>query len=612
MLSCLQSTRVSVLINGSPSAEFGIEKGLRQGCSLSPFLFNIAAEGLHQLICNAKEQSLMCGIGDVDVGWNVSHLQYADDTLIFLRNDLNELLNIKMILLWFEVFSGLGVNYHKSTWIGVNISDYWCGVMASRWGCRQESLPFKYLGSLVGFNPRRISGWDFLVNNMRNRLQSWKSRLLSVAGRLTLVKAVLSSMPLYHLSIFAMPVTVCNDCEKIFRCFLWSGSADGKCFSKARWELVKKPVEFGGLGVGDLLHRNKSFMLKGVYQLVNGSSKVWARQIRIRLNVRSLGDLRHVDVRSLSPIWRDFLKVWGVGSDLHGFLQTQLRPRLGSGDTISFWADLWCSPAPLSVLFPRLFRLSSLPEGRVGEFGQWSSDGWQWSLPWDRPLLPRELDIVDTLHTHLVIPSSGVSDRFAWQPTLDKTFTIESFSGLLLLHQRADLQSPPYDNVWHQLVPHRISFFLWQCFNDCVPSKEFLCRRRVLPVGQEFCNWCISEEESWQHILMLCDVTSALMYKVRSWFGVSAPLQTTSFYYVWEVWRSDFPSRSRAVKDMWLMLFYAVCWVTWLGRNEAVFKGKSLDVEALFRRTMSQWYFWLLSANSLFPYRLHDLLADST
>ncbi len=114
----ISSNWVFVLVNGSSSDEFGVERGLRQGCSLSPHLLNIVAEGLYQLVCNAKLLRPIRRIADSMDGWNLNHLEYADNTLFFLRNDIEELESVKVILRWFNAFSGLKVNYHKSTLIG--------------------------------------------------------------------------------------------------------------------------------------------------------------------------------------------------------------------------------------------------------------------------------------------------------------------------------------------------------------------------------------------------------------------------------------------------------------------------------------------------------------
>lgn len=81
MASCLSFTSISVLINGSPSKEFRMERGLRQGDPLSPFLFLLAAEALQMLTLDACNKGIFKGLSLAEDGSNVSLLQYADPIL---------------------------------------------------------------------------------------------------------------------------------------------------------------------------------------------------------------------------------------------------------------------------------------------------------------------------------------------------------------------------------------------------------------------------------------------------------------------------------------------------------------------------------------------------
>ncbi|XP_028065507.1 uncharacterized protein LOC114268521 [Camellia sinensis] len=83
--SCISTSRISVLVNRSPTTEFSSQKGLRQGDFLSPFLFNIVAEGLNLLLDKAKEKWLIRGASVGPKELKISHLQFADDTIIFCK-----------------------------------------------------------------------------------------------------------------------------------------------------------------------------------------------------------------------------------------------------------------------------------------------------------------------------------------------------------------------------------------------------------------------------------------------------------------------------------------------------------------------------------------------
>ncbi|GKF23313.1 hypothetical protein Tco_0075635 [Tanacetum coccineum] len=76
---------------------------------------------------------------------------------------------------------------------------------ASKTGCASLKPPFSYLGSKVGGLMSRIQSWDEIMNTLAARLSKWKMKTLSIGGRLTLLKSVLGSMPIYHLSLFKAP-----------------------------------------------------------------------------------------------------------------------------------------------------------------------------------------------------------------------------------------------------------------------------------------------------------------------------------------------------------------------------------------------------------------------
>jgi len=105
---------MSVLVNGSPTKEFILIKGLRQGDPLAPFLFLIAAESLVVMFRTAIEKLLMesLEIGKRMIKGNM--LQYLDDTLFFDKASIKSMYHIQVILNYFDLASDLKVNFLKS------------------------------------------------------------------------------------------------------------------------------------------------------------------------------------------------------------------------------------------------------------------------------------------------------------------------------------------------------------------------------------------------------------------------------------------------------------------------------------------------------------------
>jgi len=149
------------------------------------------------------------GIGNGG-GIAISHLLFADDTLIFIGIDLDHLHHLQYLFLCFEVVSGLKVHLAKSELVFVgNIDDV--DGLASILGCGVSSLPLKYLGILLGAFYRAKLIWDNVIEKIERRLASWKKIYLSKDGRITLIKSIISkNLSTYFMSLFPLTAGVAN------------------------------------------------------------------------------------------------------------------------------------------------------------------------------------------------------------------------------------------------------------------------------------------------------------------------------------------------------------------------------------------------------------------
>ncbi|RVX02248.1 LINE-1 reverse transcriptase-like [Vitis vinifera] len=122
MWSCISSAKFSVMVNGVPAGFFPSSKGLRQGDPLSPYLFVMGMEVLDVLIRRAVEGGFLSGCnirGGSESPLHISHLFFADDTIIFCEARKDHLTHLSWILFWFEAASGLKINLAKSEIIPV-------------------------------------------------------------------------------------------------------------------------------------------------------------------------------------------------------------------------------------------------------------------------------------------------------------------------------------------------------------------------------------------------------------------------------------------------------------------------------------------------------------
>lgn len=159
-----------VLVNGSPTKEFMVSRGLRQGDPLSPFIFVLVAEYLTGLVKISIEVGEFQKFDIKRASW-VDILQFTNDTLLVGDGSCKQVWEIKVVLRSFKVVSGLGINYQKRKLIGINSNAHFLEAASHVISCKVEENNFYFLGILIGFNPRKETTWNPLLVNLKNRLE---------------------------------------------------------------------------------------------------------------------------------------------------------------------------------------------------------------------------------------------------------------------------------------------------------------------------------------------------------------------------------------------------------------------------------------------------------
>nr|GEW61541.1 RNA-directed DNA polymerase, eukaryota [Tanacetum cinerariifolium] len=291
---CLNSSMGSVLVNGSPSAEFQFFKGLKQGDPLSLFLFILVMESLHISFNRVMQARLFTGV-PIDDSMVLSHLFFADDVVFIEEWNDSNLNTIVHVLKSFFLASGLKINIHESKLMGIGVRSDEVDRAAKVVGCSTLSTPFSYLGVTIGGRMSRIQTWDVVVRKLSSRLSRWKLKTLSVGGRLTLLKSVLGSIPLYHMSIFKVPKGVINNMEAIRRNFFNGSNGVNRKMSYISWDKVLISKKKGGLGVSSYFALNRALLFKWVWRFVSQDSSLWSRKVGNGENTRFWEDVRMGD-----------------------------------------------------------------------------------------------------------------------------------------------------------------------------------------------------------------------------------------------------------------------------------------------------------------------------
>jgi len=395
MKACVFGGNMSILVNGSPTEEICIERGLKQGDPLAPFLFLLVAEGFSGLMRNAVNSNSFKGFDLRNNGLVLSHLQYANDTICIGEASVDNLWTLKALLRGFEMTSGLKFNFAKSCLIEVNVGREFMEAACNFMHCREGSLPFKYLGLPVGVNPRRLSTWEPLLDCLNKRLNSWANKYVSLGGRVVLLNAVLNAIPMFYLSFFKLPMKVWKKVVRIQRQFLWGGAKGGNKVCWVKWSTVCLPRASGGLDVRDIRLVNLSLLVKWRWRLVQLEQSLWKEVLICKYGNHIVYPLYPEDnawPSFASSCWLDLMSLETVVGE--NWINREVVRKVGNRENTRFWLDQWVGIEPLYLIFPRLFSISSQKDAMVGEVWVDGVGGGDWHLMWRRNLFVWEEGLI--------------------------------------------------------------------------------------------------------------------------------------------------------------------------------------------------------------------------
>ena len=227
VMGCVKTVSYSVLVNGDPCGMIFPTRGIRQGDPLSPFLFLFCTEGLNGLIKKAELQGDIHGYSLCRRGPKLTHLLFADDSLIFCRSTMEECDKVLDILYKYEEASGKKVNRSKTSLFFSNFvpEEVKHGIKV-KFGVQEIRNYEKYLGLPSLDGKRKKESFNFIKEKVWRKLQGWEAKLLSQVGREVLLKAVNQAIPTYTMGRFKLPVSLCNEIESLIKKFWWGQRGD--------------------------------------------------------------------------------------------------------------------------------------------------------------------------------------------------------------------------------------------------------------------------------------------------------------------------------------------------------------------------------------------------
>ncbi|XP_020253791.1 uncharacterized protein LOC109830842 [Asparagus officinalis] len=589
----VSSSSCSVKVNGLPSKFFSCKRGLKQGDPLSPMLFNIAVDALNKMIHNNVEDGLLSNLG-IKLPLNqLRILQFADDTLLFVRSSYKDISVLKTILYIFEEVSGLGINYSKSSIVyfgkistrGQYLSELLC--------CKIGTLPIKYLGLPLRYGKLRKTDWEPLLDNFHKKLSTWKKNSLSYGGRLVLLNSVLTSIPLYFMSFYKLPTWVIIEIDKIKKSFLWSESSQNSSFKcLVNWKKVCLSKSEGGLGVKDIRVFNCALLAKWLWKYLdpNSHTGIFLRQL---YNHRgSLIQILHANANN-SSFWNTLI------SFKEEFFQ-HIIWTIGSGERIRFWEDKWIGHNSLSSLFPSLYQLALSSNVNVRSQGFFRDNAWHWSLLLRRciPHMSRtdKSNLLNLIGSYQI---STHSDIPIWSLTTNGMYSVKSFYQLLNFR---GIKSPFYKVIWKNAIPSKVSVFIWLLSMNKLHTKDNLLMKGWH--GDFICIFCGLEPETRDHLFFSCCRTTQVWGHFKD-------------YYLPFTWPNSFDILMKTIENLrggtgyiWRGIFSHVCWNIWSCRNKVLFDKVNFSSKMIIDQSIFGLVEWSGVGKGLTARKISAMLKD--
>jgi len=577
VLSCLTSVSFSILINGAATKFFHAQRGLRQGCPLSPLLFLLVAEGLSRYIKDAVVKGNFGGI-QIARGMIITHLLFVDDILIFCNGSRRDTECLLEGINLFKRATGMLINADKST-----LTENMTQVEDLRF--MTEALPFKvesldrglkYLGFLLKPNKYLKEDWLWLVGKIERRISSWSHRWLSRAGRLTLIKSVLEAIPVYWLSLAWIPKGTLEKIRRLCFNYLWKGNKEGRKLPWVSWKRIAIPKAMGGWGLKNLFTFSKALAGKVVWRLISTTS-LWTRVLHKKyISPMTIMDWIRWDSkhsRGGSIIWKALIQSFGV-------IGSGLAWRVGNGHQFMIGRDSWAGSGEAHFLSEQL-RLSLQREGLTFLF-QVTDDtattfwnqGWkdgagiglqgELAAEWDRYILALKLAQIRIVQR---------DDSLIWDHHPSGIYSPKAGYSHLLSETNQGNAVWWWKSLWKYQCPLKCKIFFWTVLTNKAPTWDNLQKRTF--TGPGWCSLCKQSDESLLHLFMACDFSKKVWEGVYGMENIVARWDGDTMDLALFAWSSD--GRTSKIRALPLI----ISWGIWVVRNRYIFEEKWTAPEAV-------------------------------
>ncbi|KAL0796690.1 hypothetical protein Bca101_068067 [Brassica carinata] len=504
------------------------------------------------LMLNKSAEDGLFGLHPGCESLQLTHLCFADDLLIFVDGSEASLEGVLKVLSDFERISGLAVNISKTIMFCSGIPEDTVLRFSNRFGLSSAKLPVRYLGVPLCSKKLSFGDCDPLLLQIKKKMNSWTTRALSMAGRLTMLTSVISGIIDYWSSAFFLPKKVIRAINSLCSSFLWHGKIGVSSGAKVAWNDLSYPKAEGGLGIRSMEGWSQTCALKLIWMLYFREGSIWVAWIRSKY--LSSAPFWSLNVKNYQYSWmfRRLLKM------RHKALQF-LRIKIGDGDSTFFWWDPW---TPFGLLYSFLgqdgpSRLGIPLFATVSDIRNGSS----WLLP--SPHSDRQLELAIFLTT---TRSTSELDLPIWSVSgvQQKLFISKGVWNIIRPRKPVNSWS---SLVWHKTTIPRHATTTWLFVLNRNPTLDRL--HNWNPDTLTTCLLCGVSDESRDHLFFECQYSCEVWRKVTSKLNLNAPPSNWSSILLWLPQAGADPHVRLALLMGWQSAIYYL----WYERNARMHLG---------------------------------------
>jgi hypothetical protein len=334
IMACVKSVTFRVRLNGNYLRRFKPTRGLRQGDPLSPYLFLLVADGLSRLIQHEIDRGNLQELKICRQSPGISHLLFADDSLLFFRAEEQQILKIKSILQAYEEATGQMLSPGKcSLLLGNKCTEEVGKQTMELLNVQNASFEEKYLGLPVPDGRMKNGKFVPIKDKYKKKMSDWSEKYLAGAAKEVQIKAVMQALSIYPMSVFKFTNSLCEDLMQLIRQFWWGDEHNRRHIHWTSWDNLIKSKSQGGMGFRDLKLFNQALLARQAWRLIAFPESLCARLLKAKYYPR--GELTDTTfIKNSSAGWQ------GIAHGLE-LLKKGLVWRIGNGERVRIWRDSW-------------------------------------------------------------------------------------------------------------------------------------------------------------------------------------------------------------------------------------------------------------------------------